>query len=109
MDNITNMQQPTARMGSVVTNPAINQFFLKKHYRAEQCRTSEAVSSTERVNSPPTDLTPDVRLSTKIVIVNQGLDISIRCTCKTAVLEFFGPVRDRLLVSCPKRLPPTAK
>ena len=51
---------------------------------------------------------PDIRRWTlylyRTVIVNECLDISIRYTCKTAVLEFLGLVRDRLLVSWSKTI-----
>lgn len=39
------------------------------------------------------------------VITQEDLDMDMRYTCKTAVLEFLGLVRDRLLVSWSKTIP----
>ena len=39
------------------------------------------------------------------VIVQEDLDTDVRYTCKTAVLEFLGLVRDRLLMSWSKTIP----
>ncbi|KAG6376842.1 hypothetical protein JVT61DRAFT_864 [Boletus reticuloceps] len=39
------------------------------------------------------------------VIIQEDIDIDMRYTCKTAVLEFLGLVRDRLLMSWSKSIP----
>lgn len=39
------------------------------------------------------------------IIVQEGLDMNLRLTCKTAVLEFLGLIRDRLLMPWSRSIP----
>ena len=52
---------------------------------------------------------PDIRrwllFLYKHVIIQEDIDLDMRYTCKTAVLEFLGLVRDRLLMSWSKSIP----